>query len=167
MAESNLGVYREDITTANDGIAIVQAVTDLPGGRTLEVAAYRESLEAYAAAHAEAGLAAAVYAGTPIGRTEAGEYLPFAVGTDGAFTTPAGATPVGVACQYVAQRMDNLGAVYGERFRMASWIVYVEQPCEERRGMCRVEDGAGRVVAEGEVVSWEPLDAVRQVRVML
>lgn len=73
----------------------------------------------------------------------------------------------GVPCQYVAQRMDNLGAVYGERFRMASWIVYVDQPCEERRGMCRVEDGAGRVVAEGEVVSWEPLDAVRQVRIML
>lgn len=111
MAESNLGVYREDITTANDGIAIVQAVTDLPGGRTLEVAAYRESLEAYAAAHAEAGLAAAVYAGTPIGRTEAGEYLPFAVGTDGAFTTPAGATPVGVARSTVRLNDPRVGIV--------------------------------------------------------
>lgn len=111
MAESNLGVYREDITTANDGIAIVQAVTDLPGGRTLEVAAYRESLEAYAAAHAEAVLAAAVYAGTPIGRTDAGEYLPFAVGADGAFTTPAGATPVGVARSTVRLSDPRVGIV--------------------------------------------------------
>lgn len=93
-----MGSYREEVISANDGITIVQSVTDLPGGRTLSVKDYESSLNAWAAAHAEAaaGLAAAVYAGTPVGRTDAGEYVPFTVGADGAFEAPADVLAVGV-----------------------------------------------------------------------
>ena len=120
MAESNLGVYREEITTANDGITIVQAVTDLPGGRTLAVAAYRESLAAYATAHAEAELAEAVYAGTPIGRTEAGEYQPCPLGADGVFAAPTDAQPVGVARSTVRLSDPRVGIVTSGTVNWAS-----------------------------------------------
>ena len=73
----------------------------------------------------------------------------------------------GVPCQYVAGSMNNLGVVLGERHRLATWEMYIDMPCAERRGLCRVEDEAGRPVAEGEIVSWEPLEAVRQVRVTM
>lgn len=91
-------------------------------------------------------------------------------GMDPATGYPAGGAAAydeGVPCQYVAQEQNNIGAVYGERFRAARWVVYVDLPCAPRRGLCRVEDAAGEVVAEGEIVGWQQLDAVLQARIML
>lgn len=72
-----------------------------------------------------------------------------------------------VLCQYVPQRMDNVGRVEGERFRLARWEVFMDLPRAERRGLCRLEDRDGRLVAEGEVIAWERLEAVAQVRMLL
>ena len=96
MGESDLGAYRRELTAAQDGITVVRALGDLPGGRTLEVEAYREALEAYARAHPGEAPMRAVYAGTPVGRTAAGAYMALPMGADGAFTLPAQVEPVGV-----------------------------------------------------------------------
>lgn len=137
MAESNLGIYREDITTANDSITIVQAVTDLPGGRTLDVTAYRESLKEYAENNPEKGLAAAVFAGVPIGRTEDGVYQPFPLGTDGVFDAPTDAQPVGVARSTVRLDDPRVGIVTSGTVNWAAIPLQVGK--EAREALPRLE----------------------------
>lgn len=97
MAESNLMEFRHEIISGGDEITVVRALTDIPGGRTLNVQKYRASLEKYAKAHPAASLAEAAYAGSPVGReTATGEYLVLPLSDAGEFELPEGVEAVGV-----------------------------------------------------------------------
>lgn len=97
MVESNLGEFRQEIVSGGDEITVIKALGDIPGGRTLGVAKYRESLAELAAKRPDKGLAAAAYAGSPVGIEEAsGEYVVLPLDDNGEFTLPAGVRAVGV-----------------------------------------------------------------------
>lgn len=97
MAESNLGAFRREVISGGDEVIVIRALADLPGGRTLSVARYAETLRAYAAAHPELELAEAAYAGSPVGLEAAsGAYAVLPLDAQGAFMLPPGVAPVGV-----------------------------------------------------------------------
>lgn len=111
MAESNLGVYLQEIISGGDEITVVKNLSDLPGGRSLNVKKYKESLEKYVAKKPDAGLMAAAYAGSPVGLEKAsGEYVVLPLDENGAFTLPAEVEPVGVLARGIPFN-DPRGAI--------------------------------------------------------
>ena len=79
MAEAKLNKTDEHIDTSKDCIVVVNALTDIPGGRTLDVSAVPSELKVLKAGHM-------------IVKSQAGEYKPLAVNSEGTAYEAKGGT---------------------------------------------------------------------------
>lgn len=71
-----------------------------------------------------------------------------------------------IPCQYSANKYNNLGRVNGEHFKTAEYSVLIEeQPFDAEQ--LRLKDRAGNVVGEFSIIQVEPLEAVRELRILI
>lgn len=71
-----------------------------------------------------------------------------------------------IPCQWILTSANNNEMVNGEHYRSASYTILVEMGS----GVCsgeqlKLEDLAGNCLGEFSIISVEPLDAVRQLRI--
>lgn len=71
-----------------------------------------------------------------------------------------------IACQYTANKYNNLGKSNGEHFTVASYSVLIEeQPFSAEQ--VRLKDRDGNVLGEFSVMQVEPLEAVCELRLLI
>lgn len=71
-----------------------------------------------------------------------------------------------LACQYIANKQDNLGVIQGEHFRVAIYEILIEERTIDSE-LLRLSDANGNVIGEYSILSVEPLQAVCEVRILV
>lgn len=71
-----------------------------------------------------------------------------------------------IACQYTANKYNNLGKSNGEHFTVASYSVLIEGQ-QFNAEQVRLKDSGGKVLGEFSVMSTEPLEAVCELRILI
>ena len=71
-----------------------------------------------------------------------------------------------IPCQFVVNKIDNLGSVNGEPTKVAKYTILIDdRPFDSEQ--LRLKDRAGGIVGEFSIIQVEQLEAVAQIRLLV